>query len=402
MSVIIPASNQGRIAVVSHAHPSVSKGGAEISAYSLYTGLKQLGMDCVFIAACPNEKRHRLVLSDENEHVITYSQSEYSSFYHVGAPRVVTELEALLDRLDVSVVNFHHFLGFGVDTLATVRTAQRRVFFTIHEFLALCHHHGQMITTGARSLCSRSSPEPCAECFPDISVGAFAMRQRNFLSTFNQLDGFISPSRFLRDRFAAWGLPPERIEIIENGLIQNRTPRPPRPETGRWVLGYFGQINPFKGVDLLLEAFERLVRTAGYANRVTLRIHGNKVGELGRTDKLLNDLTASGLVDYRGPYRNTEVVDLMSDCHYVVVPSRWWENSPVVIQEAYLAGCPVIAADVGGMAEKVVKSVSGFHFKFGDSGSLASILLAALEPAVYRKLVESLPSAPNSLDMAKS
>jgi glycosyltransferase involved in cell wall biosynthesis len=53
------------------------------------------------------------------------------------------------------------------------------------------------------------------------------------------------------------------------------------------------------------------------------------------------------------------------------VPSVWWENSPLVIQEAFFHRRPVICSDVGGMAEKVRDGVDGIHFRVGDAFSLA-------------------------------
>ena len=54
-----------------------------------------------------------------------------------------------------------------------------------------------------------------------------------------------------------------------------------------------------------------------------------------------------------------------------MVPSIWWENSPLVIQEAFFHRRPVICSDVGGMAEKVTDGVDGIHFRVGDAFSLA-------------------------------
>ena len=61
----------------------------------------------------------------------------------------------------------------------------------------------------------------------------------------------------------------------------------------------------------------------------------------------------------------------MSACDYILVPSTWWENSPVVIQEAYAAGRPVICTGIGGMAEKVPNRRSGLHFRLDDGADLA-------------------------------
>ena len=58
----------------------------------------------------------------------------------------------------------------------------------------------------------------------------------------------------------------------------------------------------------------------------------------------------------------------------VLVPSIWWENSPVVIQEARRNRRPVICSDIGGMAEKVRDGIDGLHFPVGDAAALADLL----------------------------
>jgi glycosyltransferase involved in cell wall biosynthesis len=64
----------------------------------------------------------------------------------------------------------------------------------------------------------------------------------------------------------------------------------------------------------------------------------------------------------------------MQSCHAVLVPSVWWENSPVVIQEALRNRRPVICSDIGGMAEKVRPGIDGFHFAAGNPMALTALL----------------------------
>ncbi len=72
---------------------------------------------------------------------------------------------------------------------------------------------------------------------------------------------------------------------------------------------------------------------------------------------------------------------------WVVVPSIWWENSPLVIQEAFAHGRPVICSDIGGMAEKVTDLVDGLHFRAGDPLSLADTIAAATSmPGLWDQL----------------
>jgi glycosyltransferase involved in cell wall biosynthesis len=82
----------------------------------------------------------------------------------------------------------------------------------------------------------------------------------------------------------------------------------------------------------------------------------------------------------------------MAEVDWVVVPSRWWENSPLVIQEAFLHKRPVICSDIGGMAEKVADGVDGLHFRAGDPRSLAQVLETAIgTPGLWDSLRANVP-----------
>jgi glycosyltransferase involved in cell wall biosynthesis len=83
----------------------------------------------------------------------------------------------------------------------------------------------------------------------------------------------------------------------------------------------------------------------------------------------------------------------MQTVGWVVVPSIWWENSPVVIQEAMRAGTPLVVSDIGGMAEKVRPGVDGLHFTRGSVQDLARVLKVAAGPAVWNKLLSTLEDA---------
>jgi glycosyltransferase involved in cell wall biosynthesis len=74
-----------------------------------------------------------------------------------------------------------------------------------------------------------------------------------------------------------------------------------------------------------------------------------------------------------------------------VVPSTWWENAPLVIQEAFYHGRPVICSNIGGMAEKVRDRVDGLHFQAGSAASLADAMLeAATTPGYWDKLAQGI------------
>jgi glycosyltransferase involved in cell wall biosynthesis len=393
-----------RIAVVCHSHPSITKGGAEVAAHALFRGLRQIGVDAIFICACSHEQRIRLAFSDPNEFAVYYEGERYEHFYHLAPSAVESQLLKILRERRINVVNFHHFLNVGLNSLRATRALPGvRCYFTIHEFLAICHNHGQMVTRPAHLLCSKATNEACVSCFPELLRSQFAVRKESLLDAFGGFDGFISPSHFLAQRFVSWGLAPERMTVIENGLAGSiQPPQRARAET-LWTFGYFGQINPFKGVDVVLAAAELLAEEPGLAKTMRLRIHGNFVGQpqafIDRFNGILKD---HPFVSYAGPYNSSSVYRLMSECDYILVPSKWWENSPVVIQEAYAVNTPVICTGIGGLAEKVQNGISGLHFNLGDPSDLLRAMKTAADTQTAQKLRAGIPAVASAGDMANT
>jgi glycosyltransferase involved in cell wall biosynthesis len=212
------------------------------------------------------------------------------------------------------------------------------------------------------------------------------MRKRFIQSQMSVVDRFLAPSNFLRERFVDWGLPPEKVVFEEYGRLPVN-PAPTRDRRERNRLAFFGQLSYFKGVNVLLKAMKRLQEDGV---DVHLSVHGANL-ELQPEDfrdefQELLDAT-KGTVTFEGEFNHDDLPTLMADADWVIVPSVWWENSPLVIQEAAQHGRPVIASDIGGMAEKVHAGTSGLHFKAADPADLARTIAAAVGS---RKLWEEL------------
>ena len=103
---------------------------------------------------------------------------------------------------------------------------------------------------------------------------------------------------------------------------------------------------------------------------------------------------AGGRVAMLGPYHREDVARLVRDVDWVIVPSIWWENAPLVIQEAFQHRRPVICSDIGGMAEMVRDGVDGLHFRVADPASLAATMRRATDdPREWERLVAGMASA---------
>jgi glycosyltransferase involved in cell wall biosynthesis len=406
MPDIMQSSPLGPIAIIAHTHPSVTKGGAEIAAYALYEGLLRIGADAIFVATCPAADRNKLMLGSDREFIVITDPLRYDHFYQLASGEVWRQLKSILTRNKVRLANFHHYLNVGVNSLRALAAETDIPYaITLHEFLAICNHHGQMVTRPARRLCEQATPTGCATCFPEHSRRQFVMRRNLIQSALLPAAGYISPSHFLADRMVAWGLPREKFVVIENGLrhVAKREPRTRALVEGSpWTFGYFGQITPFKGADTLLDTIDLLAKQPDIDKKIRIKVHGNVIGQTPEFVRRFNATFAQhGFTHYAGSYDNADVRNLMAACDYVLVPSTWWENSPVVIQEAYAAGRPVICTGVGGMAEKVPNRRSGLHFRLNDPADLARVMGEAADEVLYQALCSGLPEVADHSAMAR-
>jgi glycosyltransferase involved in cell wall biosynthesis len=201
-----------------------------------------------------------------------------------------------------------------------------------------------------------------------------------------QVRRFFAPSRFLRERFLLeWpGVAPERVLHLPFGIERASAPRPPRPEGGPVRIAFLGALIAAKGPQLLLEAWGRV--DPALRARATLELHGRRGHEPAFQAEL--DRLAQGCgAALRGALPHAEVPALLARTDLLVVPSLWWENAPLVIQEALAARTPLLVADAGGMAELVEPEVDGWRFPLGDPAALAAALAGLLaDPERLRAL----------------
>ena len=397
-----------RVLIISHGHPAFSIGGAEIASHNLFRALNATGQHEAFYLARTGTPVRRHAATP----LMSLRQGEREVFLHADAWDPFWLSNGALDDLDggfadylravaPEVVHFHHVIGLGLEAIQQVRRVlpEAAIVITFHEYLAICLNHGQMVKTTRNALCRRASPADCASCFPQHAPGLIFQRERSIKEHLALADAYVSPSRFLIDRYVAWGLPAGKFRMIENGL-DARPPAPPRalpPGGRRDRFGYFGQVSAFKGLDVLLEAVSRV--SDAVWDRASLSVYG---GNLERQPQEFRDRFGALMervgrrARFFGSYAADELPGLMAQIDWTVVPSIWWENSPLVIQEALLHRRPPIVSNIGGMAEKVRDGVDGLQFRVASPEDLADRLADALtEPGLWARLSAAAPRPPD-------
>ncbi|NNU80984.1 glycosyltransferase [Halovulum dunhuangense] len=370
-----------RIAIIAHAHPQTSLGGGELAAHGQFRALQAAGEEATFLGICSDEAAARRIFGP----AARLQQLGVQDFclrlppmdpFTMDQARAEDEdwLVDLLVGLEAEVYHFHHFWNIGAGTIRRLRAARpdARLVCTLHEYAAICANHGQMVTAGGQDLCSRSGPVACATCLAGRAPVDFVLRRARLLRMLDQFDLLISPSLFLRQRMEEWGIAPGRISVLENGLDMPDAGPEDTLETlaeRARTFAFFGSATPTKGLDVLVRAASRLAGKRQQGRQVSIAVHGVT---RGRFEELWPGLDVPPNLRFQGRYAPGEAVSLMRGYGWVVVPSTWWENAPVVIEEARAARTPVIASGIGGMLEKT--QAFGRHFPPGDAVGLADLM----------------------------
>jgi len=179
----------------------------------------------------------------------------------------------------------------------------------------------------------------------------------------------ISPSRFLRSKYLESGaFEPHSFLFSDNGMRTDHVQaldKVPDPE-GRLRFGFVGSLVWYKGGEVMLRAMRGLD-----PRKAVLNVYGTWDPEGDPHHAELQELARDAAVDFQGRFDNSRLSEVYAEIDVLVVPSIWFENSPITIHEAFLTGTPVLASDIGGMAEFVRDGVDGLHFETGNAEDLA-------------------------------
>lgn len=195
-----------------------------------------------------------------------------------------------------------------------------------------------------------------------------AIRRR----TARSMDRVVVPSAYLAGVVAGWGVAPERIVMIHNGINPvDHSESPDKRERGLIVTA--ARLVAWKGIDHLIRALA-LVRREVPARLIVLG-DGPVRHDL---ERLTRELALDGAVSFAGLVDRATVRKHLSRASIFALPSAY-EGLPHVILEAMVEGCPVVAAGAGGTPEVVHDDIDGLLVPYGDPPALAHALVRLLQ-----------------------
>lgn len=358
--------------------------------------------------------------------------TDFSMTYRNEA--IAARFAEVLDRTKPDLVHIQHLTCLSTSLIAQCDERGIPIVMTLNDYWLLCQR-GQLLQ-GDLSLCSGPDDDKCARCLapqihslspavrrapllsttlakagnawwnrggralsrawawlqarwqPDQAVMAIRQRRLHVAEMMDKVDLFLAPSHFLRDTFVRFGLPAEKIRYSDNGMNLKLFAEFKRTSSDRLRFCFTGTLIPSKGVHVLVEAFNGIDPA-----RASLHIYGMNLPYDGyeHYGHELRQLATNPNIHFMGPYANTDVARILAEIDVLVVPSIWYENSPLTIHEAFIAKIPVITSNIGGMAEYVHHMKNGLLFRVGDHEDLYAKINALIEdPNLVERLSRNI------------
>lgn len=396
-----------RVLLIAHSHPAFSHDSAEIAAFGLFKALKNIpALDVRWISAVIGKDRpmhagtpfqpigectdELLFWGADFDHLLL-SQNTRRFLY--------TDFRLFLEQWKPDIVHFHHTSGIGIEALQVVHQTlpATKILYTLHDYTLMCHNEGRMVTLTDNQRCNEATPSRCNQCFAAIGCSTFKVREAFIKAHLAHVAMFVSPHGMLANRFIDWGIPSEKMTVMENcHPAGSAAPFRSLPAgTNRSAFGYFGPMGPHSGVLLLMQAVESVLNKG----LVDLQLHlfGSLDQESDDYRKALEQLIKRHPVSIQvhGNYNIDQVSALIRMVDWVVVPGTGWDTAPAALQATLVHKRPLICSDLSGIAETIEDSVSGLQFQAGNAASLADQLQqAASTEGLWSQFVDNIPAVP--------
>lgn len=220
------------------------------------------------------------------------------------------------------------------------------------------------------------------------SVRALLERPAWMRYILNSIDLIFSPSQFLRDLFVKNGVDPRKLRVSPHGIDASwAEDLPPKKLWDDLRFAFIGMIGWHKGPHVLVRAFNRLPNPQG----ATLKLYGDSEHFADYFRDLQDLMERNARISYEGKFPHERIGEVLSEVDVLVVPSMWYENTPMIMYEAFATKTPVIATNSGGMAELIGQSDGGWLFPRGDVDELARVVQRLIdEPALVAEARERI------------
>lgn len=401
-----------RILLVNKFH--YRKGGAETYYLTVGSELERMGHEVAYFSMrhpdnLPCRWDKYFVTQREYNNVKNPLKAARDGMALIYSPEAKRNFQALCEEFRPDVVhlnNVHRQITLSILDAPYLRENKVPVFYTAHDYVTVCP--GYLMLDGDGRVCDACLEDGhyrhCIErrCVKGSRAkSALAAMEASFNRAHksNQwIDKVIAPSRFMRSKLIEGGWSEGKVVFLQNfadDAILDRAANAGADATDREnpYLLFFGRLSAEKGVDTLLRAFDAALPSLPQNMRLVVVGDGPDAADF---KALASSLGCAPRIEFAGYQIGGALQAYVERASLAIASSRWRENMPYSIVEAFAAGTPVIGTDIGGIPELVDEGKTGFICGPGDVQSMADAISrgvsAFLEQPAYARLQQDCRS----------
>jgi len=307
--------------------------------------------------------------------------------------QLLEALQTILRQEMPDIVHVQHLMGMPIGLIDHLVEAGIPYVVTLHDYWYFCAN-AQLLTNTDQTICDGPDRQAlnCGRCAlvragrKNISWMAPAVapvmqtRNNRLRAVLDRANCVIAPTKFVRQTYARAGMSSGNMVVILHGIEMSekelelaRQRQSTRKQDGCLRIGYVGSIGWQKGVHVLIEAVNMLP-----TERVQLTLYGDLTSFPDYVLNLEGMIQHPG-INLAGPVSREDLWMALAEFDVVVLPTLWYETSSLVLDEVFAMGIPVVASQIGVMAEKITNGGNGRLFPAGDVVALRQILMDLLE-----------------------
>lgn len=376
-----------------HYFPPVYKGGAEQYSFSLARSLIEKGHNVKVISV---ETLNRVggppLVSEHDKYAgvevyrLSLPEHEDKNFLHsFNNPFVGEWFTNFLRANQPDVVHFQGAYRLSASIISSARQLNLPTVLTLHDYWFVCPRLTLLRSDGL--LCNGPQQRiDCVRCCgqaesadgryieewmaedPALLEPLMGQRQEFLLEQLLSVDALISPSKFLRAIHLQLGVPEHKIQVVPFGMSEaKRQSGLQEKPKGPIRIAYTGHLHTHKGGRVLVEA---LLRMSDVQTKISAKIFGDQSANEDFVCLLKNMAKGEEYIQFPGGFEPWQLPDILENTDVVVVPSLWYENSPLVILQALKSGVPIVASDVYPLRELIAHNFNGLLFERGNAKAL--------------------------------
>lgn len=307
------------------------------------------------------------------------NHTSYNSSYFI--PNESSVYKHIIKEINPDIIHAGHLMYMNA-FLKAGKQLEIPYVLSLTDFWMICHK-SQMLTDGGFLCSGPDEGKQCKQLCMGLEKDYYENRFIQASQILNESAANIVSSKFLH-HMMDYSIKNFKSINIPYGLnfsyldVNNNYYK----EDSKLNFLFSGTLSKHKGIDTVIKAFKNIKN-----KNFTLNIYGD--GPM--REYVENEVKNENNLNFLGSYSKEDTKKLIRENDIVLVPSAWYENNPIILQEMIAANLPPIVSNIGSLPEMIKHEETGFVFEMSNDNDLKNIIEQIIDnPIKLNKIKENM------------